>query len=69
MVGGMEGRMNGALRMVDVPTAARPGFLLMQTPQPLARLVRCRVPRRAPRLVRRRHVDLGRVASAACRRG
>ncbi|MFB7635272.1 putative leader peptide [Streptomyces sp. NPDC056149] len=41
----------------------------MQTPQPLARLVRHRVPRRAPRLVRRRHVDLGRLASAVCRRG
>ncbi|WP_372503229.1 putative leader peptide [Streptomyces rhizoryzae] len=41
----------------------------MQTPQPLARLACHRAPHRAPRLVRRRHVDLGRLASAVCRRG
>ncbi|MFI0716943.1 putative leader peptide [Streptomyces inhibens] len=41
----------------------------MQTPQPLAHLVCHRVPRLAQRLVRRRHVDLGRVASAICRCG
>lgn len=33
----------------------------MQTPQPLARLAGRRASRRAERLVRRRHVDLGRT--------
>ncbi|MGG2462106.1 putative leader peptide [Streptomyces sp. RGM 3693] len=65
----LEDCMNGALSMLDVPTTARPGFLPMQTAQPLARLACHRAPRLAPRLVRRRHVDLGRVASAICRRG
>ncbi|WP_425472067.1 putative leader peptide [Streptomyces piniterrae] len=39
----------------------------MQTPQPLAHLVCRRVRRLAPPLVRRRHIDLGRVAGALCR--
>ncbi|MEU9120624.1 putative leader peptide [Streptomyces sp. NPDC048506] len=48
-------------------TTTRTGFLPMQTPQPLAHLVCRRVHRPAERLVRRRHVDLGRVSSAICR--
>ncbi|MFF4698844.1 putative leader peptide [Streptomyces chattanoogensis] len=39
----------------------------MQTPQPLAHLVCHRAPRLPRPLVRRRHIDLGRVASAICR--
>ncbi|MFG2224435.1 putative leader peptide [Streptomyces sp. NPDC048644] len=41
----------------------------MQTPQPLARLASRRVLHPARPLVRRRHVDLGRLAGALCRRG
>ncbi|MFJ9417065.1 putative leader peptide [Streptomyces sp. NPDC101227] len=59
--------MNAALSVLDAATRSRPGFLPMQTPQPLAHLVCRRVHRLARPLVRRRHVDLGRVAGALCR--
>ncbi|MFH8567839.1 putative leader peptide [Streptomyces sp. NPDC017993] len=65
----LEECMNGALRVLDVLTALRAGFPTMQTPQPLARLACGRAAHLARPLVRRRHVDLGRVASAMCRCG
>lgn len=40
----------------------------MQTPQPLARLASRRTHQVTHPLVRRRHVDLGRLAAAICRR-
>ncbi|REK85248.1 hypothetical protein DY245_38970 [Streptomyces inhibens] len=69
MAANLDECMNGALSMLDVVTAIPTGFRPMQTPQPLAHLVCHRAPRLAQRLVRRRHVDLGRVASAICRCG
>ncbi|MFG2140468.1 putative leader peptide [Streptomyces sp. NPDC048650] len=59
--------MNAALSVLDAARRPRPGFLLMQTPQPLAHLACGRVAGLARPLVRRRHVDLGRLAGAICR--
>ncbi|SHM57456.1 hypothetical protein SAMN05216268_11233 [Streptomyces yunnanensis] len=69
MAAELEECMNGALNPLDVSTAVRRGFPAAQAPQPLARLVCHRVPRLAPRLVRRRHDDLGRMAGAIRLRG